>query len=218
MRHSLVLSLVLGAIPGVAFGGYYEHLALPVYWQDDACWCSAATLEMWADWENSDSWYSSHQSDLASTYDIDCTGGLNVNDMANALEDETPNWYQSVSTTSGSTFASRIVKEIHSGVPVAVVAYTRYNDDRGDHDGDTTDDTADYTANQHWLIVDAYELTRSSYSYSYSYIDSFWLNDPAYGAGITYVDTVSPSEEIDAADFLAYYASKYSSKYYLVED
>lgn len=202
----ITLALAGLILPGTALAGYYEHLSVNRYWQDTSYWCSAATLEMWADWENGDAWYSSHQSDLASDYGITAKGGLNVNQMANALEDQTPNWYQSYSTSTESTFASRIVKEIHSGTPVAVVAYTRYNDGRA------------WVANQHWLIVDAYELTLSTYSSSYSYIDGYWVNDPAYGAGITYVDSTSPTTEIDRDDFMDYYASKYSGKWYLVED
>lgn len=198
----MLLALALGITPATA--GYYKDLSLPRYWQDDACWCSAAATEMWIDWENGWSWDSSRQSEIASEYDIDCSGGLNSNDFANVMEDYTPNFYSDVSG-SESTISSRIASEIKSGVPVAVVAWTRYN-------------TKSWVANQHWLIVDAFENTTSSYSSTWSKIDGYWVNDPAYGSGITYVDAVSPSTEIDRADFFDYYASAGTGSFYLVQD
>lgn len=201
-----------------AADNYYKHLAVNVYPQDDRCWCSIATLAMWADWQNGKTKDTGvPQKDLAKTYGVgsydskkkECsTGGLNANQLADALEEEAVSWgFSSYSTKTDDTFASKIVKEINDdGQPVAVVCNTRYT-------------SGTVKPNQHYMIVDAFQNTTVSYSSSASKIRGYWVNDPAYGANnLSSVASVSPKTFISKSDFLTKYASKYNSKYYLVED
>lgn len=199
-----------------AFAGYYKHLAVNLYSQDDPCWCSITTLEMWADWQHGWNWKKGRQTSLAKKYKVgsynktkkECpTSGLNVNQLADALENEAVSWnFSAYSTKSSDFFATKIAKEIQSGQPVAIVCYTRYKDGRK-------------KANQHYMIADAFENTTAKYSSSSSNIKGFYVNDPAYGASnLSYVYSVSPRTFISKSSLTKYYASKYKDKFYLVED
>lgn len=191
---------------------FFVSLRIPQSPQEDRCWCSISTLYMWTKFQKGKS---ASQSTLASRYGVgsynsntkSCpTSGLNVNQLADALEDEAKSWnFVAYSSSSSDTFAKKIVSEIYNDKqPVAVVGNTRYKN-------------GVVKANQHYFLVDSFDITGKSYDLSK--IKGFYMNDPAYNAKIETVNTVSPTTFISKSTFFSTYASNsYKNKYYLVED
>lgn len=213
---SLVVLVMLACGAARAEASVYSRtLDIPHYWQDDRCWCSITIVEQWSDWLNGDRW-ADRQAAIARRYGVaaydtragQCpTAGLNVGQMANALEDYTSHWFGQYSTRSEDSLASKIVKEINSGEPAAVVGYTRYR-------------YQEPVANQHYYLVHGFRNSTSTYSNTASKISGFFLHDPAYGAsGLNHVWQTAPSTFVSRSTFTRDYASNgYRSKYYLVID
>lgn len=81
-----------------------------------------------------------------------------------------------------------MVQQIQSGEPVAVVANTR-----------RTNNTVSYCA--HWILVDSFSLSSSSYSDDWDDLNGFYMNDPLYNSGFTGYESVSPNEYVSKANF-----------------
>lgn len=202
---ALVAALCLPSFPASA-AGYFKSLSIPQRAQAKSYYCSASIVEMWIEWLHSKAM---SQSTIASEQGITSSHGLNSNELADALEDYSSHWFNDYARSDTSTFASQMMKEIQSGEPVAVVGNTR------NADGSVK------RACGHWLLVDSFWNSSTSYSSSYSYLNGFYMNDPLYGAswsGASDYYAISPTSYINKSTFFSTVASKCTTKFYMVRD
>ncbi|WP_437991848.1 C39 family peptidase [Sorangium sp. So ce145] len=190
---------------------YEKILDVPHYSQDQPCWCSVTIVEMWSDYLNGSEWRASHQSDLAAEYGIPSTrcpntgDGMNVHELAAAVEAETSHWMKRDKTASEEAFARTIVEQVNDGKPVAVVGYTRYKH-------------KDHAANQHWYLVRGFRNTTEKFSASLSNIDCFYVHDSVHGSDIDYIYSTSPDVCVGTEQFFDEFLSKSNGQYYLVRE
>ncbi len=182
-----------------ANASYTKDLGVYRYYQDDKCWCSVTTLEMWKDWIDHYSFGSNgDQEEFASTYKVgkfklypdgswDCVngGGMNQYELTTALNKEVDSGSFSGKFKVGKIYQDKqlpgfIAKNILRGQPVILVGNTVY-----------TNGSAPRPAGHYFLIrgvkVKTQEIADeirnssfSSWSKYYDDIEGFYINDPAY--------------------------------------
>ncbi len=203
-RMAVLLAAITVAAGTVAQADYIEKLYVPASPQETNYYCGVAVVQMWIDWLEGDA---PSQDEIADDQDVTSTNGLNAPEMEDALEDYSWNNFSDVNYSTQSSYAARIVSEIHDDdSPAAVIANTRRRS------GSTS-------SCSHWLLVDGFRLSTSTYSTSWSNLRGFYIKDPLYGSA--YTNTyyyISPSSYVTKETYFSTWASRCPSNYYLVQD
>lgn len=165
---------------------------------------------MYAHWLNKDT--NATQDAIAISEGISAQKGLNIYELADALENYTPNWFSSYSTSTKDNFVKKIISENKSDQPVVVLTSTRYSDP-----------VEEPKPNKHYMLVDGFTQNTSKYSDDVSSTTGFHINDPLWDH-VNRKSKYSAYEAVDGRvafpmqEFMSEIASKSSNKYYLVRD
>ncbi|WCN09668.1 hypothetical protein [Marinomonas mediterranea] len=200
----------------------YKHLAVNRYYQDDACWCSVANIEMISDWiANEYSSRFSEQKKIAERYGIgewngaSCVkdngviaNGLGLHDVSSSLNYEIKNikgisgYEFSEYLAASSSLPTLIASNVYDGNPVILLSYTVYK-------------TSKPKRNMgHYFTIDAIYSSVSEAEFSSSDVEYFYVNDPAYGSPHTVnVDSISPRTAVSKYTLLNKYAADVSGKH-----
>lgn len=204
------LPVLLALAPTTAGAVYSRDLGIGHRPQENRCWCSIAIVDMWTRYLTNEG-PNGGQAEVAREQGVNCDVGLSADGLADALEDETPNWFSSYITNSRNSFAAKIVNEVNARTPVAVAGFTRYSDQAP-------------KAMKHWFLVDAFRNTGANFSSAWANISGYFVNDPAYNTGFAWtVVSTAPDTFITRDVFFRDYASTYNrpifgASYALVED
>lgn len=201
-----ILPVLLSFSSSVAFGsGYYESLSIDPIAQEENYYCGPAIVETWVTWFEGDS---PSQDDIADDWGVTTSDGMNVNEVKEAMEDYSSPYFSKYTSSSSSTFGSKIVSEIHGSSGMAVMAKTRRRDGTSD-------------SCQHWLLVDSYWTSATSYTSSYTSLNGYYMDDPLYASAFTGTYYyINPDTYVTKSTFFSSYVSKCpgTSYYYGVED
>ncbi len=206
--------LMLAALPTQA-AAYVKDLGVGHYPQDEDCYCGVAVLQMYSYWLEGD-YYDQEdiEDDMDAEFGADVCGsgsgeGIQWEEMKDGLEYYTSRYFTKYDRGDHNTFTTKIITEVYSGEPVAVVA-------------DTLDWRKTVTGtNSHWIIVDGFKNTSSSYSSSASKLSGFYVLDPLYGSGFTdYYTSLAPGTMVSKTFFYTTFVSPVTSskQYSMVHD
>ena len=173
--------------------------------QQDPCWCSIATVEMFATWDWGRTAFT--QNEIAEHTGVEkfsngnCpTGGLNVNELTDALNETSySKKYTRSPYFSGNSMLVDMMSSIKDGNPVALLGYTRYKN-------------GDKFANKHYYTVNKVATNRINNTEA---LQGFYLLDPVYKAKrLNRVKSISPYKFLSTNYILNTIASRSKWKRY----
>lgn len=192
-----------------AHAGYQKYNKVNDYTQEKNYYCAVTTVQMYSHWLGGSD---ASQDEIAQSEGVSLAKGLNINELADAIENYTSNWFSAYSTSSKDAFVKKIITENQSGNPVVVMVHTQY-----------TDISKPPKPNKHYMLVDGFTLSSDSYNTDVINVLGLHINDPMWD----YINKKSKFPEYVSVDgryafpvkvFMDEKASTYNNKYYLVED
>lgn len=213
-------TVLMSTLPFQANAEFYDHLAVNLYIQQDACWCAIANVEMISDWlEGKSSTSKAQQKTIAERYRVGeytegsqysngytClrdngtqSQGLSVTALANALDYEVgtikklPGYDFKDLVIHSSSLAAEAGRHVAWGKPLIVSADTVYVNGKPSR------------PYGHYMLIDAVwsfnhsetEIKGAYGSTGSNYIDRLWVNDSSYGSPYTPgVKSISPRTQL----------------------
>lgn len=205
------LGISLSILATFANAGYEKKNNVNNYSQEANYYCAVTAVQMYTHWVNGNT--NITQDTIAADNNVSINKGMNVHEIADAIEDYTPKWFSSYSDRDDDDFIKKIISENNANQPVIVMAYTRY-----------ADTSKAPKANKHWMLVDGFRQSSStSYEHDDAKVTGFHVNDPMWSHSKN-KSKYSAYQAIDGriafpkTSFISDVASKYNNKYYLVRD